>query len=103
MNIKIKTLGFTAKSELTDYIGEKLAKLFQIYDKIISIEVCLCTEKSATNHNKLCDVRLIIPGNDLLANAKCATFEESVALSVEALTRQVEKRKAKTAAKKRIV
>ena len=95
MNIKIKTLGFTAKQELTEFVHEKVGKLSVFYDKIISSEVCLCAEKSGTKENKLCDIRLIIPGNDLLASAQCKTFEEAVALAVEALERQIEKKKTK--------
>ncbi|MEO6229227.1 MAG: HPF/RaiA family ribosome-associated protein [Ferruginibacter sp.] len=56
-------------------------------------EVLLSTEKSDRNENKLCDVRLIIPGNDLLARAQCKTFEESIAQTVSVLIKQIEKRK----------
>jgi len=39
MNIKIKTLGFSAKQELTDFVYEKVEKLSKFYEKIISSEV----------------------------------------------------------------
>lgn len=45
MNIKSKILGFTAKQELTDFVHEKVEKLSQFYNKIISSEVCLWAEK----------------------------------------------------------
>ncbi len=95
MNIKIKTLGFTAKQELTEFVNEKMEKLSQFYDKIISSEVCLCAEKSDTKENKLCDIRMIIPGNDLLASAQSKTFEEAVAQAVKILERQIKKKKTK--------
>lgn len=95
MNIKIKTLGFTAKQELTEFVHEKVGKLSQFYDKIIRSEVCLCAERSDTKENKLCDIRLIIPGNDLLASSQCKTFEEAIAQSVDVLMKQIEKKKAK--------
>ncbi len=95
MNIKIKSLGFSAKEELTDFIHKKLGKLSQFYDKIISSEVCLCVEKSGTKENKLCDIRLVIPGNDLLATAKCRTFEEAITQTLGALEKQIAKRKTK--------
>jgi len=40
-------------------------------------------------------MRLIIPGNDLLATAKCRTFEEAVVQSAEALERQKQSGKQK--------
>jgi ribosomal subunit interface protein len=101
MNIKIKTLGFTAKQELTEFVHEKVGKLSQFYDKIISSEVCLCAEKSDTKENKLCDIRLIIPGNDLLASAQCKTFEEAVAQAVDVLVKQIEKKKTKIPVRQR--
>lgn len=95
MNIKIKTLGFTAKQELTDFVNEKVEKFAHLYDKIISSEICFSLDKSDTNENKVCGIRLVIPGNDLMANAQCKTFEEATAQAVEALERQIEKRKTK--------
>jgi len=44
--------------------------------------------------NKLCDKRLIIPGNDLLVSARCKTFEEAIVQSVDGLVKQIEKKKA---------
>ena len=95
MNIKIKSLGFTAKPQLTDFLHEKVEKLCNFYDKIISSEVCFSIDKSDTKENKLCDIRLVIPGNDLMASAQCKTFEEAVAQAAGALEKQIEKKKAK--------
>jgi putative sigma-54 modulation protein len=87
-------LGFSAKQELTNFINEKVGKLSQFYDKIISSEVCLCAEKLDTKENKLCDIRLIIPGKDLFVCARCKTFEEAIVQSVDGLVKQMEKKKA---------
>lgn len=95
MDIRIKAIGFAAKPELTGFVNKKVGKLSQFYDKIISSEVSLSTEKTDTKENKLCDIRLIIPGNDLLASAQCKTFEEAVDLSIEILIKQIEKKKNK--------
>ena len=95
MNIKIKTLGFTAKQELTDFVNEKVKKFAHLYHKIISCEVSFCLGKSDTNENKVCDIRLVIPGNDLMASTQCKTFEEAVAQAAGALERQIEKKKTK--------
>lgn len=93
MNITIQTLGFTAKQELTGFVHEKLERLSHFYDKIISSEVCFSIDKSGTKENKVCNIRLVIPGNDLLATAQCETFEEATAQSIEILERQIKKRK----------
>lgn len=95
MNTKIQSKGFTAKQELENFIREKTEKLFRLYDKTLSCEVVLKVEKSETGDNKLCDIRMIIPGNDLLAGARSATFEEAAMLAIEALERQIQKKKTK--------
>ncbi|MEP7143804.1 MAG: ribosome-associated translation inhibitor RaiA [Ferruginibacter sp.] len=95
MKTNIQSIGFTASEALTAFVKEKTAKLSLHFENILSSEVCLSTDKSATNENKVCDIRLIIPGNDLLAKAQCKTFEEAVAHATDALVKQIEKHKTK--------
>ena len=45
--------------------------------------------------NNFFDVRLFIPGNDLLANAQCKTFEQAVDKSLDVLIKQIEMKKNK--------
>ena len=95
MKTNIQSIGFTASEALTAFVKEKTAKLSLHFENILSSEVCLSTDKSATNENKVCDIRLIIPGNDLLAKAQCKTFEEAIAQASDALVKQIEKHKTK--------
>ncbi len=100
MKINIQSIGFTASEALTTFVKEKADKISQYFENIISCEVCLSLNKSATNDNKVCDIRLIIPGNDLLANAQCKSFEEAIALSSDALVKQIERHKSKNSDKR---
>ena len=100
MNIKIKSLHFTPKQLLLDFVSKKVGKLSQFYERIIAGEVSLSTEKSHKKENKLCDIRLIIPGNDLLASTQCKTFEEAIDRSVDVLIKQIEKKKNRNTAYK---
>jgi len=93
MKLKFQTQGFTASEELTKLLYQKVAKLAQFFDKIIVAEVKMSSDSSDRNESKICNIRLIIPGNDLLANAQSKTFEEAIADAVEALKKQIEKRK----------
>ena len=101
MKLKFQSLDFTASQELTDFIKNKVAKLEYFYDEIICSEVCLKLDKSDTKENKVCEIRLAIPGNDLLASAQCKTFEEAAAQCVEALEKQIKKRKTKIIGKRK--
>jgi putative sigma-54 modulation protein len=95
MNTNIQSIGFTASEALTTFVKEKTAKLGLHFQEIISYEVCLSTDKSENKENKVCAIRLVIPGNDLLASAQCKTFEEAVAQSCDSLNKQIEKQKTK--------
>ena len=93
MKITIQSKSFTARGELLAFVREKVEKLYNLYDKIIDCEVALTLERSSDKKNKTSQIRLGVPGNDLLASAQSKTFEESTMLAIEGLERQIEKRK----------
>ena len=93
MKLKLQTQGFTASQELTKLLYQKVAKLTLFFDKIIGAEVKLSSNNSNVQENKICNIRLVIPGNNLLVNVQCKTFEEAITDAVEALKTQIEKRK----------
>lgn len=93
MQVKIQTVHFNADSKLEMFIEDKLSKLTNHYDQIIGSDVILRLEKSATRENKIAEIKLMIPGNDLFAKKQSKTFEEATDLAVDALKRQISKRK----------
>ena len=95
MEIKIQSLHFTPKQELTDFINEKVSKLSHFYHRIESGEICLKLDKSDKTENKICEIRLVVPGNDLFAKRQCKTFEEATNETIGALQKQIEKLKTK--------
>ncbi len=95
MKIDIQSPGLAPNRELENFVHEEVERFFHLYKEIISSEVCLSFDSSSTKENKNCRMRLLIPGNDLLATAKCRTFEEAITQAAEALEKQIEKRKTK--------
>lgn len=96
MRTKIQSKDFVAKQELEDFITEKAEKLFRLYEKTLGCEVVLKIEKSETRDNKRCDIRMVIAGNDLLAGARCTTFEKATIQAIEALERQIHRKKTRS-------
>lgn len=95
MQINIHSIHFDADQKLLDLINEKLMKLTQFDDSIISAEVFLRLDKSDVNQNKVAEIKLKVPGAELFAKKQCKGFEEAVDETVEAIRRQVKKHKEK--------
>ena len=93
MQINIHSIHFDADQKLLDLINEKLMKLTQFDDSIISAEVFLRLDKSDVNQNKVAEIKLKVPGAELFAKKQCKTFEEAVDVTVEALRKQILKEK----------
>jgi len=103
MNINIQSPGFTPGEELIDFVKEKIKKLTCFYGEIIGSEVCLRLTSSASGENKTCSIRLMIPGNDLMASSQYKKFEIAIVQTIEVLKRQIKRRKTKNYRKERII
>lgn len=97
MDFKVNTVHFTADVKLVDFIREKVQKLELMYDQIIASEVYLRLDKDSANENKVAEVKLLLPGNELFAKKQCKSFEEAADAAVQALKKQVSKHKEKHA------
>lgn len=97
MDFKVNTVNFTADQKLVNFIHEKVKKLELMYDHIITSEVYLRVDKSNEKENKVAEVKILLPGNELFAKKQCKSFEEAADLAVSALKKQVEKHKSKVA------
>jgi putative sigma-54 modulation protein len=95
MQINIQSPGFKVSPVLTGFIHEKVSKLYNYYSEIISIDISLRVSNSETKENKVCEIRLAIPGNDILASATCKTFEEAVLCVVEIIKNRIKRKKSK--------
>lgn len=95
MKIRVQSIHFTADIKLLDFIQKKADKLDQFFDQIISGEVYLKLENTEDEANKITEIKLVIPGNDLFAKEQCKTFEEATDKAIESLKRQVDKHKEK--------
>jgi putative sigma-54 modulation protein len=95
MNIKVHSLRFDADVKLVDFVESKVGKLDQYYDNIIGAEVTLRIDKAEDADNKVADIKVFIPGNELFSKRQAKSFEEATDLAIEALRRQLKKTKEK--------
>lgn len=95
MKINLQSLKFTAKDELKNFVEDKVSKLSRYDDKIISAEVTLTLEEGKIPENKVCEIRLIVPGNDDFVKKSAATFEEAILNAVVTLQTILQRKKEK--------
>ena len=95
MKVRIQSIHFDADTSLLQFIQDKVDKLIVFYDHIIGSEVILKLDKASDMKNKIVQIIIQIPGNDLMAKEQCRTFEEATDLCVETLSRQIKRHKEK--------
>ncbi len=97
MRVKIQSIHFDADKKLLEFVESKVGKLNTYSNAIIDGEVFLKLDKSSTHENKVAEIKLSVPGNDLFAKRQCKSFEEATDQAVSALRAQLRKQKDKTA------
>ena len=93
MNINVNAVGFKTDSKLDEFIEKKVSKLSSLYDRIQSTELTLKLDAKEKSENKIAEMRLVVPGEDIFAKKQCDTFEEAIDSCIEVIKRQVIKRK----------
>jgi ribosomal subunit interface protein len=95
MKVHIQTLDFTPRQDLLDLVNEKVERLEKFSDRIVESRVVLRVEKSETRNNKVCEVRVVLPGNDLFVKKQFNSFEEGIQKVTDTLSRQLNEWKEK--------
>ena len=95
MNIQIHSVRFDADKKLIEFVNQKLIKLSQFGEDIVSAEVYLRLDNDQERENKVSEVKLEYPGGPLFARKQSKTFEEATDQAVDALKKQITKHKAK--------
>jgi|TARA_R110002110_G_scaffold334129_9_gene545177 putative sigma-54 modulation protein len=96
MNVNFEYHNVSASDRLEILAAQKLSKLEQKYDFIISSDVYFTKEnKSGNDDGAICKVRLSTPGPSLFAEDSARDFEVSIASVMDSLKKQLQKRKDK--------
>jgi putative sigma-54 modulation protein len=95
MNVQIHSVRFDADKKLLEFVNQKLVKLSQFGENIVSAEVYLRLDNDEERENKVSEIKLEYPRGPLFARKQSKTFEEATDLAVDALKRQITKHKEK--------
>ncbi|MBO6213309.1 putative sigma-54 modulation protein [Algoriella xinjiangensis] len=95
MTINVQAVNFNTKPGLEEYLGKKLEKLETLSDKIISAQVFLKLENTSEKSNKTVDIKLEVPGDDIVVSKTGQSFEECIDLAVDTLKKLIIRKKEK--------
>jgi len=95
MKVNVQSVNFNADKSLIEFVEKKLSSLDKYYDKIVDADVFLKVQQTSEKENKLFEVKLNVPGNDVVVKKQCKTFEEGAMLVSDSLKRQLTKKKEK--------
>jgi putative sigma-54 modulation protein len=95
MKVFVQSVNFNIDQALVDFIEKKVSNLEKFNEKIIDAEVFLKVQNTSDKENKISEIKINIPGNDVVVKKESKTFEEGISLAVESLRRQLLKRKEK--------
>ncbi len=93
MKITIQSIGLTPHAPLEEHLEKKINKLSTFYDKIHTCRVFLKVDNASSKENKVAEIKLEIPGDDIVVKKSTASFEESIDLCVDAAKKLLIKKK----------
>ncbi len=93
MNVQIQSVKFDADQKLIDFVETKISKLDRFVERATGADVILRLDKDHDRGNKVAIIKLEVPGDDLVAEFRSKSFEESVDGAIEAIKKQIEKHK----------
>ena len=93
MNVQIQSVKFDADQKLIDFVETKMSKLDRFVERATGADVILRLDKDHDRGNKVAIIKLEVPGDDLVAEFRSKSFEESVDGAIEAIKKQIEKHK----------
>jgi len=95
MKINLQSLHFKASDHLKEFVDEKVGKLSHLDDKIISADVTLFSGDGKNVDNKVCEIRLVVPGYDDYVKKNGESFEAATLDAVDTLQKILRRKKDK--------
>jgi putative sigma-54 modulation protein len=95
MKVFTQSVNFNADNDLIELVETKVSALIKFHDKIVNAEVFLKVQKTSDKENKITEIKINIPGSELIVKRETKTFEEGVNAAVDNLKRQLKRSKEK--------
>lgn len=95
MIVNFRALNYTADAKLIEFATKRLEKLTQFYDRIIDIQIFTKVENTSDRTNKMAELKIGIPGEDVIVKKIAKSFEEAITIAADSAERVIKRRKEK--------
>ena len=95
MNINFQSVNYNADSKLIEFAEKRIKKISQFYLNIIDVFVYTKVENTNDRINKLAELKIGIPGDDVVVKKIAKSFEEAINLAADSAERILKKYKEK--------
>ena len=95
MNINFQSVNYNADSKLIEFAEKRIKKISQFYLNIIDVFVYTKVENTNDRINKFAELKIGIPGDDVVVKKMAKSFEEAINLAADSAERILKKYKEK--------
>jgi ribosomal subunit interface protein len=103
MDIIIQAKEFKIGNSLHAFITDKVGKLYSKCKNIIRTEVILRQGGYGEIENKLCEIRLLVPGNDHIVKVNSTVYQKSILKAVNVLEKILRRNKTKVISRRHLI
>ena len=95
MNIEFQAINYVADQELIDFAQKRVEKLAHFFVNIITTQLFTKVEKNDNMMNKFVELKLVVPGDNMIIKKTAKSFEAAISVAVEAAKIVLKKHKEK--------
>ena len=95
MKINFQSVNYTADPKLVEFAKKRMEKTAQFYDQIVAFFIYTKVENSSDKVNKFAELKIEIPGDDVIVKKTAKSFEEAINTAADSAERVLKKRKEK--------
>ena len=95
MNINFQSVNYNADSKLIEFAEKRIKKISQFYLNIIDVFIYTKIENTSDRVNKLAELKICIPGDDVVVKKTAKSFEEAISLAADSAERILKRHKEK--------
>ena len=98
MNINFQSINYVADSKLIEFSEKRIHKITNFYNHIIDVYIFTKVENSSDRINKSVEMKIGIPGDDVIVKKVATSFEEAINSASDSVERILKRRKEKARA-----